>query len=537
MRTRLEDERGSALIIALMATVIMLALGIALLSIVDTQAQESDRDRTRDRAFNLAESALAAEAFALGRNWRTASTAICGAPNAGFSDTLRSGSAAGDARRLAPALDAAYTDAAYTGARWQVNVCDDVDGQKVWRRTFVDTQNNADTNNNNRLWVRAQATVAGRTRSVAGLVLVRQQPAFPSKYGLVSGNVDETLGGAVSTITNTTVLSGLTSGLLNTNPPVAPDLPDHPLPGSGVTGLRCGLLSQLETGKTCVTGTLGGLSALPPFDALVNGGRYEQYPSNVSTSDDVIGQLRREAKEFGQYVEPGDSTTTNCGISPANTPDQVAFVERVGTGDQTCTIDVRTSQSYKAVVIASGRLIIEGDGTIATYSESAPKNLLTGVVYALNGQTADHSASTPVRNVVTIRNGARVRGAVHANGKNAAVAIVPPDPDSGSVVNALVCPGALCYLAPVLRALTNGLNLDSTINTLVSGPCLVSLLGVCTVRLPILGAATKVLNNITSQLTTYGSAIHSDVDVIEALKVYGASGVLPGSFRDLQARG
>lgn len=46
----------------------------------------------------------------------------------------------------------------------------------------------------------------------------------------------------------------------------------------------------------------------------------------------------------------------------------------------------------------------------------------------------------------------------------------------------------------------------------------------------------RVLNAITSKLSSYGSAIHSDVATVNALKVHGASGVTPGTFRDLQAR-
>ena len=45
-----------------------------------------------------------------------------------------------------------------------------------------------------------------------------------------------------------------------------------------------------------------------------------------------------------------------------------------------------------------------------------------------------------------------------------------------------------------------------------------------------------VVGGITAQMTTYGSAIRSDVATINALTVHGASGVVPGSFRDLQPR-
>jgi hypothetical protein len=94
----------------------------------------------------------------------------------------------------------------------------------------------------------------------------------------------------------------------------------------------------------------------------------------------------------------------------------------------------------------------------------------------------------------------------------------------------------LCALAPTLNGLFGVLGVTGTVNALINGTCLVSLpiLG-CTVALPGLGL-NAVLGGITSQLTTYGSAIHSDVATINALTVYGASGVAPGSFRDLVPR-
>lgn len=56
---RLRNERGSILVTALLVMAAMIPIGFALLAIVDTQARQSGQERTRDRAFNLADSALA----------------------------------------------------------------------------------------------------------------------------------------------------------------------------------------------------------------------------------------------------------------------------------------------------------------------------------------------------------------------------------------------------------------------------------------------------------------------------------------------
>ncbi|HEX4344476.1 MAG TPA: hypothetical protein VHZ31_02840, partial [Solirubrobacteraceae bacterium] len=284
--TRLrEDQRGSALITAILATALMLALGTALLSIVDTEASQSAGERTRDRAFNLAESVLNSEAFVLGRSWPastpTPNPVTCSVSGAGFGDTLGSTSPTPTAAtaRLKANLDASYTDAAYSGATWQVNICDNTTGSNVWSSSLLGNPS-WDSNNDNKVWVHAQATVGGLTRVVVGLVQTRTTNPLSSKFGLVSGAMSDDLSATTAAITNASVLSGLKNGLLNTYPPVAADTsPLVPVGTSGVTGVRCGLLSQVGQLKTCVSGALGALSSLPVFDTLVTNGAYGQFPT------------------------------------------------------------------------------------------------------------------------------------------------------------------------------------------------------------------------------------------------------------------
>ena len=520
---------------------VMLALGLALLAIVDTQANESSAEVTRDRAFNLAESVLTSEAFILGRNWPDAAPSpnpACSASSGGFGDTIGSSATPSPTTaRLRPNLNAGYTDAAYAGATRQVNLCDD-DGTRVWNDTLL---NNAtwDANHNNKLWVRTQSTVAGKTRALVGLVTVRHVPALNAKYGLVSGSIAEHLGPATSAITNTAVLSALKTGLINTNPPVREDAA-HPVPASGVTGLRCGLLDNVDEVKPCITGAIGALSAVPAVNALITQNRFEQFPTTESTSRHAIGQMRTQALRTGGYVAAvaGGASAAGapaCAGLPASDPTTVVFIEKIGTGDEYCSIDVSTSKTYKALVIGSGRVVIRGSNTITAYSTTT-SNRLTAVVYALNQQTPDHTTTTPVREVVRIEKAARITGAVHADGKNASVNIVAPDFKTDALVDQVLCPGISCLLAPEVKLLSGTPGVSGLVDALVNGRCLtVSLLGICASLLPPQGD-TAVSNAIASQLSSYGSAIHSDVATVNALKVYGASGVTPGTSRDLNAR-
>ena len=72
--------------------------------------------------------------------------------------------------------------------------------------------------------------------------------------------------------------------------------------------------------------------------------------------------------------------------------------------------------------------------------------------------------------------------------------------------------------------------MTSLLNTLISGNCLLQVI-VCVIPGPSPAASWRAL---TTQLSTYGSAIHSDVTAINRLSVYGTSGVVSGTFRDLQ---
>ena len=535
------DESGAALVTALLCTMVMLALGLALLAIVDTQANESTDEAARDRGFNLAESVLTSEAFVLGRNWPLSGVGNCFQSGAGFGDTIGAAPAPGDSAqtvRLRDNLNASYDDAAYDGATWQVNLCDDTDLSTVWNDA-LQNNHNYDANGNGKLWVRSQATVAGKTRAIVGLVKVRQTAAMNQKWGLVAGNVAEDLGPATSAITGNNLVTTLTNNLLTTNPPVAAD-PDVPSPGSGVTGLRCGLLDNVSQVKTCVTGAIGALSVVPAVNTLVTNGRFEQFPTQTSTSPVTIGQMRKEAIDDATYMAtaPGASTVgaaPSCGISYASDASKLVFIEKVGTGDQYCYLDVTSSKRWKALVVGSGRIIIRGSNSITPYTTTT-SNRLTAVVYALNLQS-DHAVSSPQIDVVRIERGARVVGAVHADGKNAAVRIVNPDFDTNALINAVLCDSAVtCSLAPTLTGLIGTLGLSGTIDALINGRCLVSLpLVGCTVYLPGQGL-NEVVGGITTQLTAYGSAINSDTDVINALTVYSSSGVMSGTFRDLQPR-
>lgn len=540
------DDTGSALITALMAVVIMLGLGLALLSSVDLQASQSTNDRTRDRAFNLAESVLNSEAFVLGRNWPTTAPTpnnACGAGGMGFGDSLGSAAATSDTRitKLRSNLNSSYTDTAYTGATWQVNVCDDDPTSTVWSDTNL---NNVGYDGSggapNKLWVRAQATVDGKTRVVTGLVLVRTTQALNSKYALVSGGLTDDLGSVINTLDSSAV-GGVLTTLFGSTTTVAAD-PTQP--GSGVTALRCGALDVEASGgtpSTCVAGTIGAAAAVPIVTNLVTGGKLEQYPTTTTATLTAINQLRTQAIASNTYYSSSAggtaasntacTFTTNTGTRDRSA---IVFIEKVGTGDQYCVLSVAAGVAYKALVIGSGRVILRGNGSATgtpLTGSSAPANgiqtnTFDGVVYALNLQrnlVADGGlglgdSPTNSREVIVIDSGAHVKGGVNADGKSAKVTITPP---ALPAINFTTLRNYTCHLLPLVQ----------------QALCLV--VGTVTSLLSTVGLANLTagyLDQLNPGRVAYGSAIVSDVAAIIKLTVFGASGVIPKTFHDLQAR-
>ncbi len=557
-------DTGSALMTALLSTLVMLALGLALLAIVDTQASQSATERTRDRGFNFSESVLTSEAFVLGRNWPAAKATsgsgtmtapvemACSNPVSAIAATLGTAPPTGSAAaRLQPNLEATYSGTAYAGATWQVNLCDDTGGSPVWNNaTLTNGTVNWDKNDNQLMWVRAQSKVNGRTRAVAGLVKVRTESVFNSKYGLVTGGMTDDLGSSINSL-SANALGGVLGPLLGTTPTVAPDPSATTTPpSSGVTGLRCGAADiSLIPASTCLAGTIGAAGALPVINSLLTNGTVEQFPTTSTTSQANIDQLRSQAVNTSTYYtsSSGGSTpasapactfTTNSGTRG---PDTVVFIEKVGTGDQYCVVDVSSGVKWKALVIGSGRVILRGNntktGTPGFTTLDAPQvNTFTGVVYALNRQRLPTGegglglgdAAAPGREVVRIENGAHVKGGVNADGRSAKVGVYPPPItiNTNALVDTLIpCRGPLDLVNCTLNATVKLLG-----GVLAIVDRLVQVVG--------LGAVTgAILDQAQPQRTPYGSAIVADVAAIKRLKVYGASAVNPGTFRDLNPTG
>jgi Tfp pilus assembly protein PilX len=504
----LRREGGSVLITAMLVMLIMLALGLALLALSDVQAQQSRLERTRDQSFNLAESVLTSEAYTLGRAWPitgvaapsgTGSTgAAASCSSSAFGAVLGTTATAGTATaRIQPNLSTSYTGDDYSGASWQVGVCDDTDLATVWSNTLftgATSTSNYDYNANNRMWVRAQATVRGVARTVVGLVDIGSVAPLPTGFALINGSmgieVSSTLGSSGSGL-----VGGLVSGLLGSNDPLI----------VGRIGIRCGVF-DINLAQNC----LGGNSLNPMSQGLLSGivdggllgsststNQFTQYPVDTAVSPDTIAQLRSQSIATGTYTPVAASTShptatnwpgTSTGTPPACTQPtgglkagKIWFIEQVGNGDDYCTISTTITPVPSMIVVGSGRLVISDNG-----NNPDPGRYLSTVIYALNLQRPSPESTTPAREIIRIDKGARIKGAVYTDGKNSRVGIYP----------------------------------TTSCNGLLN--CLLGLLGL-----------SAVLNLLVGQVGQQGPVIVYDQPTVAAIRVFTTSAIVPGTFHEL----
>lgn len=525
-RTRLRGEEGWILVAALLVLGVMLAIGLALLSVVDTQTRASATQRQGDSAFNYAEGALNGTAFLLSRNWPeeqsmtpTGSNVACG------SQTLSGTIGAADASTFAGRIQNQLTDSFgssgsndYPAATtsWRVDICDDTGQTTSWNESLLTASTPAwDANGEQtltgtdsstgasyqyrvrRVWVRAQATVAARTRTVVGLVQVHVKPVLPSRYAaLVGGFSSDLMTGANSLLTGP-ALSPVTTSLLGQQKLYEGD---SSVPGGGRLGIRCGLNSG------CVTGGAFASLSSTSLGSLLLANEFVQYGSTTAVSSATLDAFRRQSQIRGIYRDSVASGASCIPASPASTG-KIVFVEQVGTGDAYCTIS--SSASAKMLVVANGRVQINGGAS------SGATVTFTGVIYAGFGQRNTTPAPSSDR-VVWLRDHSKVVGAVYIDG-NGKLDVRPPPFDVYALIDTLpVCAGLLSLTCTLTKDSLRALSVDELLTQLIS-----------------LVGLDSVVGGLTGQLSGYGPAVQENKALVDAITVYGNSGTIAGTFRQI----
>lgn len=362
MRKSLQSERGTAIVLAIVLMTMMIAVGLAAYSFVDTQQVETMRERQRESSFNLAEAALNSQSFVLSRRWAGAASSY------GASTPTCSNSTGVAVQCPDPAqLTAAYNSPDYaTGSTWKTTVYDDTSG-KFYDSAVIEAKSGGvdltphwDANANQVVWVKAETTVRGRNRTLVALVQVQQQTEFLPKRVILAGQFELTPNG-----------NGV---YIKTNPDATSQ---HPVT------LRC----QLNN-PSCAEFTPDKKNPqLDPPGAITG----QEFVGKDALEDDVKDRLRERAIADGKFYD---------GVCP--TDDQltgkVVWVQGCALGKYTKDNTWNSPTSPGILIWADGFLELGG------------KSDFYGIVYHLNNENSDDNELLRLRGGLTIHGGAFVDG-------------------------------------------------------------------------------------------------------------------------------
>jgi hypothetical protein len=369
MRRNLQSERGTAIVMAIVLMTMMVAVGLAAYSFVDTQQKASVQERQRESSFNLAEAALNSQSFVLSRRW-------AGAASSFATTTPTCSKSTGVAVQCPdPAqLAAAYNTPDYAvGSTWKTTVYDDRGSAAGSSSPFydsaiieakaaggLDVTPHWDANHNNVVWVKAETVVRGRARTLVALVQVQENVEFLPKRVILAGQFELTPNG-----------NGV---YIKTNPDATSQ---HPVT------LRCAI-----NNPSCAEFTPDKKNPqLDPPGAIVGG----DFVGKDALEDDVKERLKERAIADGTFYDgvcPTDEQLTG----------KVVWV-------QGCALGKYTKNNIWNSPTSSG-ILMWADGVL----ELGGKSDFYGIVYHLNNSNSSDNEVLRLRGGLTIHGGAFVDG-------------------------------------------------------------------------------------------------------------------------------
>jgi hypothetical protein len=188
-------QEGSALITAMLVMMLCLIVGFTATAMVDVQQGQSRGERERESSFALSEGALNAQIFMLSEGWPH---------TAGLAYSTQCTQATVSARCPDPAtLTKSLTGVDYdAGPEWSTAVHDNAPGigEDEERDQFYDDdvvrqQPGWDRNGDGLMWVRAQAVVRDRTRTLVALIRAEQVDTLFPRNALVANRLEVTNNG------------------------------------------------------------------------------------------------------------------------------------------------------------------------------------------------------------------------------------------------------------------------------------------------------------------------------------------------------
>lgn len=316
--SRLRGEGGSAIVTALLVTSLFLIAGITVLGTVDVQQGETRRERNRESSFQLAEGVLNTQIYRLSQQWP-------GQADGAFPATCTAGSATPQCPS-SQALRAGFKNVDYgtwTDTRWTTQVRDNGPGaERYYSDAVAAAQSAYDANGDNKLWVRAQAVVRGRPRTLVALVKAENLSSrFTPNKTLVAGYFATTNSG------NKVIINNGASGEVWVR---CQNLPS-----------RVGRCADYDAGK-------GQVSPARIYQD-------PNYPRGMTVES--LDSVRAQAQAQGNYYQ---------GCAPSlqgDKPGEVVFMEDAVNCRYNGNDDYNTRAAPGAVVIAQGTIQVLGNAT------------------------------------------------------------------------------------------------------------------------------------------------------------------------------
>lgn len=185
MKRLLRREEGSALVTAILLSAIMMGAVTTTYAYVDQQQEESGVERVRESSFNLAEGAMTAQIVRLAQGWRGRGTATV---TSDFTDCTETSTDAYCPVAAELLSSFASVDTAAPNGTYRIEVRDSVGGEEFFSATTAG-RSHYDQDGDGKVWVRAEATVRGRSRSVIARVEVQEQPEELPRHALMAGRL------------------------------------------------------------------------------------------------------------------------------------------------------------------------------------------------------------------------------------------------------------------------------------------------------------------------------------------------------------
>jgi Tfp pilus assembly protein PilX len=384
VRRRLADESGFAIATAVIVLAIMIALGLATIALVDTQSQVTGRDRIKETSFNVGEAVLNGQVLELSQNWPGSLTSA-GSPYPPACIRGDAGADCPDTNAIASGFQGTEFDAS---TAWTVSVRDNVGAAaSYYNRATLDSTSCTgpaglmtpctwDSNSDGALWVRAQATVAGQTRTVVALVKLDLVPEQFPQNTITAGKFRTTNSG------NKVIVD--TKGCAAVGAPPG----GCKSPRAAPVSVRCAASAPYTRGNSCM-GFDQSKGQVSPPDAVQTG-----FTGRVMAVN-AIDDFRRRAKSLGTYY------ATGC---PPSLTGAVVFIE---SGNCSYTGGTGNSAAQPGLlVINTGTLSLGGN---ATYY---------GAIYAANNNAPPADSG----DIVTLGGTATIQGGVAVEGNGGVVA-------------------------------------------------------------------------------------------------------------------